>query len=227
MRKPIILISGEDGIDAGGGANFVIRKAYVDAVEKAGGIPVVALDVRTAAVYASQTDALILTDGPNLHPSRYGEIIQDFKDLKNYSRTRDELDFHLLAEFVKAGKPVLGIGRGAAVINAFRGGTVGYYKDDENPKANLQTINIKAGSFLKKIYGSKSLQNRFQKFSINKLGKGLKKSAVSQGGEIEAIEDNKDHIYAVLFNPEKELGEVKTGNEIFEFFIEKALEVAG
>lgn len=124
-RKPIVLISAEDGIDPMSGLPHLVPSArYGEAVARAGGIPAFAADIRAAKEYVDQTDALLLSDGPVIHPARYGQIFLDFSIIRGFSRTRDDLDFRLAELFLASGKPVVGLGRGLLVVNALLGGTI-------------------------------------------------------------------------------------------------------
>ena len=120
--RPVILIITEDGFDVHlERENFVLSHAYSSAIQRAGGIPVTALDVRAAEEYAAIADGLLLTGGPVIHPARYGGIGEHLEELIAFSRTRDDLDFMLGQLFLWAGKPILGIGRGAMVGNTTGG----------------------------------------------------------------------------------------------------------
>ena len=116
--KPIILISGEDGFDhRSGSPHLLVSRNYPNAVSQAGGVPVLATDIRAAKEYVEIADGLLLTHGPVIHPARFGQVALSFDDIKGFSDTRDDLDFTLCRAFLEAGKPVMAIGRGAKVLN--------------------------------------------------------------------------------------------------------------
>jgi gamma-glutamyl-gamma-aminobutyrate hydrolase PuuD len=77
------------------------------------------------ADYARHLDGLVLQGGADVSPSSYGE--SPLREAWAGDRLRDEYEMELLQEFIEAGKPVLGICRGAQLINVAFGGTL--YQD--------------------------------------------------------------------------------------------------
>ena len=75
--------------------------------------------------YAGQLDGLLLQGGADVSPQAYGE--EPIKPEWVGDRVRDAYEMELLHEFVEARKPVLGICRGAQLINVAFGGTL--YQD--------------------------------------------------------------------------------------------------
>ena len=75
--------------------------------------------------YARHLDGLMLQGGADVSPLTYGE--EPLKRDWSGDRMRDEYEIELLHEFIEAGKPVLGICRGAQLINVAYGGTL--YQD--------------------------------------------------------------------------------------------------
>ncbi len=122
-KKPVIVIAPEDVNDAFG-IVFIMNKEYGDCIREAGGIPMGAGDYRAAADYADFGDALLIPGGPDIHMARYGQYFTDSAEIASFSNTRDDFDFALCEAFLKAGKPILGIGRGAQVLNVALGGTL-------------------------------------------------------------------------------------------------------
>jgi putative glutamine amidotransferase len=77
------------------------------------------------ADYAGELDALVLMGGSDVCPETYGE--RALKPEWNGDRIRDDYEIALLRAFIDAGKPVLGVCRGAQIINVAFGGTL--YQD--------------------------------------------------------------------------------------------------
>jgi putative glutamine amidotransferase len=79
----------------------------------------------TVAAYAAELDALVLMGGSDVCPESYGETA--LRPEWNGDRIRDDYEIALLNAFVDEHKPVLGVCRGAQVINVAMGGTL--YQD--------------------------------------------------------------------------------------------------
>ena len=75
--------------------------------------------------YARELDALVLMGGADVCPESYGETA--LSPAWNGDRVRDIYEVALLRAFLALGKPVLGLYRGAQVINVAMGGTL--YQD--------------------------------------------------------------------------------------------------
>lgn len=215
--KPIILISTEEGFDEGyQGFNFVLSRAYADAIVRSGGIPVVAMDVRTVSEYASLADGLLLTGGPVIHPARYGGIAS-FEELRRFSIIRDDLDFTLGKVFLAQGKPILGVGRGAMVINVLLGGTV----EQRLPEMPAVSTDEVQGS-LQEILGSRVTFFRQYRWGIGRLGKGLQVGAYAPGGIVDAVVYPGKSILGVVWHPERELAGIPSDDRLFQALIREA-----
>jgi gamma-glutamyl-gamma-aminobutyrate hydrolase PuuD len=75
--------------------------------------------------YPQYLDGLVLQGGADISPQSYGE--QPLQAEWAGDRLRDAYEMELLHEFMEAGRPVLGICRGAQLINVALGGTL--YQD--------------------------------------------------------------------------------------------------
>ena len=79
----------------------------------------------TVDAYAEELDGLVLMGGSDVCPESYGE--KALKPEWNGDRIRDDYEIGLLRAFMTLRKPVLGVCRGAQVINVAQGGTL--YQD--------------------------------------------------------------------------------------------------
>ena len=164
--------------------------------------------------YPQYLDGLVLQGGADISPQSYGEQPQrpDWAG----DRLRDAYEMELLHEFMEAGKPVLGICRGAQLINVAHGGTL--YQDIatqyDKPAIHLHddydkyahAIEWEATSGLAKLYpeqtggGVVSIHHQ----AIKALGKGLRVEARSVGdGLIEAVRlEGRPYVLGVQWHPE-------------------------
>jgi putative glutamine amidotransferase len=164
--------------------------------------------------YARVLDGLVLQGGADVSPLTYGEEPLDGEWAGD--RLRDVYEIELLHEFVEAGKPVLGICRGAQLINVAFGGTL--YQDirTQLPKSqphvtsayekNVHQMRIEPGSGLARLYpGIETTRiNSIHHQSIKALGRNLSVEARSEpDGVIEAIRGaGKSYVFAVQWHPE-------------------------
>jgi putative glutamine amidotransferase len=125
-----------DSVSAGSSA--VDRMAVVDAnnqlVTRFGGLPLTLPMMRelsgtrrrdTLAAIVDSLDGLLLQGGTDVEPHRYGET--PIKPEWAGDAIRDALEFDLIAAFLAADKPILGVCRGFQVLNVAFGGTL--YQD--------------------------------------------------------------------------------------------------
>ena len=109
-------------------AEFVLlHRTYVDMVVQAGGVPVLLPPVEGGTTeVVPMLDALVLTGGSDIDPARYGAEPHE----KTRSRPfRDEAEVRLLHAALERDLPLLGVCRGAQLINVALGGTL--YQDLE------------------------------------------------------------------------------------------------
>lgn len=166
------------------------------------------------ADYARVLDGLVLQGGADVSPSTYGEepLAPDWAG----DRLRDVYEIELVHEFVEARKPVLGICRGAQLINVAFGGTL--YQDIRMQLAESNVhvtdayerhrhdIRFEPGSGLARLYRGveRPAVTSIHHQSIKALGRGLRVEAWSEpDGVVEAIRANgKSYVFAVQWHPE-------------------------
>jgi len=166
------------------------------------------------ADYARWLDGLVLQGGADVSPLTYGEEPLDQEWAGD--RLRDVYEIELLHEFVEAGKPVLGICRGAQIINVAFGGSL--YQDIREQisgsvahvtdayEKNLHEVRIEAGSGLARLYPGveRTSINSIHHQSIKGLGRGLSVEAWSEpDGVVEAVRlAGKSYVVGVQWHPE-------------------------
>jgi gamma-glutamyl-gamma-aminobutyrate hydrolase PuuD len=166
------------------------------------------------ADYARVLDGLVLQGGADVSPSTYGET--PLAPQWAGDRLRDVYEMELVHEFIEAGKPVLGICRGAQLINVAFGGTL--YQDIPSQLAEAQVhvtdayekhrhdIRFEPGSGLARLYRGveKPVVTSIHHQSVKALGRGLRVEAWSEpDGVVEAIRANgKSYVFAVQWHPE-------------------------
>jgi putative glutamine amidotransferase len=166
------------------------------------------------ADYARVLDGLVLQGGADVSPSSYGET--PLAPQWAGDRYRDVYEMELVHEFIEAGKPILGICRGAQLINVAFGGTL--YQDipTQLPQSQVHVadsyekhrheIRFEPGSGLARMYRGvqKPAVTSIHHQSIKTLGRGLRVEAWSEpDGVVEAVRANgKGYVLAVQWHPE-------------------------
>jgi putative glutamine amidotransferase len=169
----------------------------------------------TVADYANELDALVLMGGSDMSPTSYDEAA--LSPAWQGDRIRDDYEIALMRAFVAEGKPVLGLCRGAQVINVAMGGTL--YQDIPSQVAgalrhrlqsiyekNCHATSIVPGSGLAHLYPGLSLvkTNSVHHQAVKDVGRGLKVEAWSEPDRIvEALRwDGPSYVFGVQWHPE-------------------------
>ncbi|MFO1324098.1 MAG: type 1 glutamine amidotransferase [Burkholderiales bacterium] len=169
----------------------------------------------TVGHYAAELDALVLMGGSDVCPATYGESA--LSPAWNGDRVRDDYEIALLRAFVDLGKPVLGLCRGAQVINVAQGGTL--YQDipTQRPDAlrhrmqsiyekNCHATSIVEGSGLARLYPGTLLvkTNSVHHQAVKDAGRDLVVEAWSEPDRIvEALRwTGPSYLFGVQWHPE-------------------------
>ena len=180
------------------------RVTNSDAIAAAGFLPVLVpslADTNTVAEIMDRVDALVLT----------GAIKESDKDKRN------EFDFMLIRMALERGLPVVGFCRGHQMINRYFGGKIEQIPGDLSPKIVHKG---KVSAYIKDAFHemevvpgsrlSRSVKNRRRvtintshKYHVTKLGEGLKVTARSDDGVIEALEHETLPVTGFQFHPER------------------------
>ena len=206
--KPIICIAPAPAVEPMFfNDGWMVNKKYFLGVSAGGGVPVMATDIELAEEYARLCDGLVLTGSAMYMPSP--EYAAQAKVIEK--QKRDPQDAQLFYAFQKAGKPVLGICRGQQNINVFLGGTLAKkFKLTDGVEHLMRKHEIVAqpGSLICELVGETFITNSRHNNRIDQLADGLKVTARSHDGVIEAIEHESEPIYAVQWHPERMRGDL-------------------
>ena len=167
---------------------------YGDAVAKAGGLPVILNPVADSSIDAllDRLDGLCLSGGPDLHPSTYGA--EPDPHLGPTEPEADAFELALTRRAIARGMPILGVCRGMQVMNVVAGGTLHQHlpghRQAEPGDHTTHDVRVRHGSRLRALIGGPSVPvNSFHHQAPDRLGDGLKVSARSPDGIVEALED--------------------------------------
>ncbi|MBF0777525.1 gamma-glutamyl-gamma-aminobutyrate hydrolase family protein [Streptococcus cuniculi] len=226
--KPIIGISGNEFNNANDDTEptlSYVATSFVQAIEDAGGIPLILPIVSpdTAKQYVSMIDKLILTGGQNVLPYYYGQ--EKTIDSDNYHAKRDAFDFSLIQEAIAQQKPILGICRGMQLFNVAMGGTL--HQTIPNHWQTIpadtpsQTIQLVAETALTRIYGEQPQVNSFHRQALDQVAPGLQVIGQAADGIIEAVLMTENPPFlGVQWHPEMLYATCPESQELFKYFVQ-------
>lgn len=202
----------------------VLPQLYLDAVSRAGGIPVL-LPPQTgdAGRLLDRLDGLVLAGGSDIDPGRYGAPAHPRTGAPH--ELRDAWEFDLLRGALERDLPVLGVCRGMQLLNVALGGDlvqhlpeqVGGEEHQIAPATyNRQAVVISPGSRLGGIMGHSAKVPCYHHQAVGRLGSGLRATAWSADESVEAVE-LPDHRFAlgVQWHPEADPADTR----LFDAFV--------
>jgi putative glutamine amidotransferase len=198
-----------------------LPQIYFEGVTRAGGIAVLLppqpVDEAIADRVLDGLDGLVITGGKDVDPARYGQAPHPTTDEPRTDR--DAWEFALLAGALRRGRPVLGICRGAQVLNVALGGTLHQHLPDVvghsrhqagNAVFSTSTVRTLPATRLAALIGESSDAQCYHHQAIDRLGEGLIVSAQDTDGVIEAVEIPGDtFVLAVQWHPEERLDDLR------------------
>ncbi len=230
MHRPIIGLSNSYFIEEGKYMRFSVPREYIDAILKAGGIPIILAmseDEEVIMQQMSLVDGFLLIGGCDVNPVYYHEDPHPL--LQTTYMARDRYEHLLLKARDVYHKPTLGICRGIQMINVYYGGTLyqdnslkeGAFKHSQSEASDGAShwINIEEHSFLYPILGKRAFVNSFHHQSCHRIADTFNVVAQSNDGIVEAIQHKTEAIYAVQFHPEMMAKEDATMQGIFDGFV--------
>lgn len=187
-------------------------KNYIRAIEKFGGEPRCLYPGAPSDAFKG-LKGLLLTGGPDIDPSYYGEDAHETTDI---NPNRDKLELPLCKQAREGNLPVFGICRGIQIMNVAIGSSL--YQDIpsqftdhlthkiiENTDDSWHDIQIQPDSLLNQITNETTTEvNSRHHQSLKVIGEGFTVTAQSKDGIIEAIEDtSKKFMLGVQYHPER------------------------
>jgi gamma-glutamyl-gamma-aminobutyrate hydrolase PuuD len=199
---------------------------YVEAVERAGGRPVlIPPSEEGVAETLDALDAIVFSGGADVDPTMYGADAHPETDTPQARRDAGELA--LLTAALERDMPTLAICRGFQLLNVARGGDlvqhlpeqVGHDEHKQVPgEFAVHPVEVKDGTRLASIVGARSDVTSHHHQGIGRVGDGLVETAWASDGTLEAVEDpGQRFTLGVQWHPEA--GEDEA---LFETLVEEA-----
>jgi gamma-glutamyl-gamma-aminobutyrate hydrolase PuuD len=194
-------------------------------------VPVVEGTSACLRQYMDQMNGLLLVEGEDIEPMRYKAQKANFKYLEKTHPLKDEIEIRLLRYAMRHKLPILGICRGAQLLNVVCGGTL--YGDVQKEKdSKLQhidyqhydthrhSIKVVPGTPLEQWYRRRTLRvNSYHHQGIRRLASRFKPMAFAKDELIEGYYDPKaDFLVGLQFHPERMLKEYAGNWRVWQAF---------
>jgi putative glutamine amidotransferase len=160
-------------------------------------------------------DGFVLTGGIDVHPAFYQSTRVDYPHKTVFNEPRDLFEMQVFEFARQQNKPVLAICRGLQLVNIAMGGNLiqdlqenGFENHRKGPDGDREhKIEVHAGTLLAQIAGvQQGFVNSAHHQGLDQIADGLKVSAFSEDGVVEAIEyedESKPFLLAVQWHPER------------------------
>jgi putative glutamine amidotransferase len=194
-----------------------VNEAYADAIVEAGLVPLILPPIDAAAAVAALNDVagLVLTGGEDVDPALFGESPRPETGAPHHRRDAYEIALALAALDLRL--PTLAICRGAQVVNVALGGSLIQDIPTQRPGSavhdpagkraeRVHRVDIEPDSRLARHVGATSITtNSSHHQSVDRVASGLRVTARSEDGIIEALESTDPNwwMIAVQWHPEE------------------------
>ncbi len=239
-KKPVIALNCdyEQGTER---KHPFLSLAYLEAVERAGGIPFLVgplADPAGADAIAARADGILFTGSDDIDPAFYGKRREPACG-RIVPHAKTETDLVLFAAARRRGLPVFGICGGFQVVNIALGGTLLQDIPTRVPGAlqhklpfvkmpgrgiPVHPVDVVAGTRLARLVGAgRRVVNSSHHQAIDRLGRGLRISALSPDGVVEAVETRAGpYLLAVEWHPERLSAGHRMRDALFADFVRAA-----
>lgn len=188
----------------------LLPAGYHRLAQRAGGLAALLPpdDPARAAETLRRLDGLVVAGGPDLDPARYGAPADPRTDaVTPTSRERDAWELALIEAALAAELPLLGVCRGAQVLNVALGGTLVQHMEGHREHPGVfgeHEVKPVPGTRLAALLPEAVTVPAYHHQAIAELGDGVIASAYAADGVVEAVElpDAGSFALGVQWHPE-------------------------
>jgi gamma-glutamyl-gamma-aminobutyrate hydrolase PuuD len=195
----------------------LLPRTYPDVVLAAGGVPVLLPPLEAAAAAADRVDAVVLSGGPDVAPGRYGAAPHPRTGAAQAER--DAAETAVLHRALERGIPVLGVCRGAQLMNVALGGTLVQHVPDavghagHNPSPGVfgsVEVELTPGSRVGAAVGAAVSVLCHHHQAIDRVADGLVVTGRAADGTVEAVElHGRPFVVGVQWHPEQDATDIR------------------
>ncbi len=210
MSKPLIGITTRNGRDGDGHPLTSLQHSYINSIVQAGGLPVLIPSNLPEEDYLDlyfHLNGILFSGGGDISLEFFNGL--DHPRIGEVDEARDITEITLMRAAVNDGKPILGICRGAQVMNVTLGGTLYTHIHDQLKGALdhdypgdlrrvlVHPVNVDETTRSAEIFGETLLKvNSLHHQGLKDIAPGLRVAGRAPDGLVEVVEIP-DHPYAV------------------------------
>ena len=189
----------------------ILPSAYVSAVERAGGIPMIIPPAGDMTVLLEAIDGLIISGGPDVSPEQYNQHPGPMTG--EFYPNQDETEIGLISEALERDLPLLGVCRGMQILSVVHGGTLHQHLDDTpgheghggyDGTSTDHSVIVEQDSLLCSLMGKSFSVNSTHHQGVSDPGSLTISAVAGHDGLIEAVERrDKKFCLGVQWHPEQ------------------------
>lgn len=211
------------------------NRAYVHAIEHAGGVPVLIPFLHDFTMFDTllpRLDGLLLSGGVDIDPALYGEAHHPLCEQPD--KELDDIELKLATWALQEDIPTLGVCRGMQILNVALGGTL--YQDIHALRPNslhhshrhmsrdylAHRVNVLPGSRVEQLLGSGSFMvNSLHHQAVHTPGRDVVISGTADDGIAEMLEvRGRRFVVAAQFHPEEIYLKESASARLFSVFVQ-------
>ncbi len=216
---------------------LAVVSAYVDAVWRAGGMPVPVFPLgnaeSSAADVLSQVAGVVLIGGLDVDPGRYGQPAHE--TTLPAPEDQEAFESALALGAIERGTPLLGICRGTQLLNVLLGGTLdqhitgaagrGEHGIPNGGGGVTNSIRLEAGSLAAAVMGNGPITGRCHHHqAVDQVAPGLVVTGRTDDGTVEVLEapETDGWLLGVQWHPEETAADDPANQALFDHLVAAA-----